>query len=60
MSHKLLRDDDETHSAIHDMESLFWVVVFLCLTREGPGGKRRPEPKDDVKGVGVGEGAKMC
>ncbi|EAU93390.2 other/FunK1 protein kinase [Coprinopsis cinerea okayama7 len=50
MSHKLLRDDDETHSAIHDMESLFWVVVFLCLTREGPGGKRRPEPKDDVKG----------
>ncbi|EAU93367.2 other/FunK1 protein kinase [Coprinopsis cinerea okayama7 len=57
MSHKLLRDDDETHSAIHDMESLFWVVVFLCLTREGPGGKRRPEPKDDVKGDELYEGS---
>ena len=46
----MLRDDDETHSAIHDMESLFWVLFFLCLTREGPGGRQRPEPEDDVKG----------
>jgi hypothetical protein len=50
MSHKLLRDDDETHSAIHDMESLFWVVVFLCLTCEGLNGRRRPEPEHEVRG----------
>jgi hypothetical protein len=50
MSHKLLGCRRETHEAIHDMESLFWVLVFLCLTRDGPGGKRRPEPAHDVEG----------
>ena len=34
--------DDDTkkiwcHDAVHDIESLFWVVVFICLVREGPG-----------------------
>src|ERR1700684_2514021 len=32
-----------THNAIHDLESFFWVLVYICLTRNGPGGKRRPE-----------------
>ncbi|KAG6826511.1 hypothetical protein H0H92_015523 [Tricholoma furcatifolium] len=33
-----------THQAIHDMESLFWVLIFLCMTRKGPGmGMRRDE-----------------
>ncbi|KAG6823245.1 hypothetical protein H0H92_010877, partial [Tricholoma furcatifolium] len=33
-----------THQAIHDMESLFWVLVYLCMTRKGPGmGMRRDE-----------------
>ena len=25
------------HDAVHDMESLFWVLMFICLTRKGPG-----------------------
>ncbi|KAG6829049.1 hypothetical protein H0H92_005880 [Tricholoma furcatifolium] len=26
-----------THHAIHDMESLLWVLVHLCMIRKGPG-----------------------
>ena len=37
------RTENFTHNAIHDMESFFWVLVYICLTRNGPGGKRRPE-----------------
>ena len=25
------------HDASHDIESLFWVLTFICLVREGPG-----------------------
>ncbi|KAF5366921.1 hypothetical protein D9615_010678 [Tricholomella constricta] len=25
------------HDAVHDMESLLWVLTYLCLTRRGPG-----------------------
>ena len=32
-----------THTAIHDMESFFWVLLYICLTRCGPGGYRRKE-----------------
>ena len=35
--------DSFTHTAIHDMESFFWVLLFICLTRCGPGGHRRKE-----------------
>ncbi|OSD08224.1 hypothetical protein PYCCODRAFT_1462501 [Trametes coccinea BRFM310] len=31
------------HDAIHDMESFFWVLLYLCMTRSGPGGVRREE-----------------
>ncbi|ETW77007.1 hypothetical protein HETIRDRAFT_460499 [Heterobasidion irregulare TC 32-1] len=31
------------HSVIHDLESFFWVLLYLCLTRDGPGGGRRIE-----------------
>lgn len=31
------------HNAIHDLESFFWVLTYLCLTRQGPGGQRRNE-----------------
>ncbi len=37
------RTEHFTHNAIHDMESFFWVLIYICLTRNGPGGKRRPE-----------------
>ncbi|TFY58769.1 hypothetical protein EVG20_g8025 [Dentipellis fragilis] len=35
--------DEHTHSAIHDLESFFWVLVYLCVSRKGPGGARRDE-----------------
>ncbi|KAF8338591.1 hypothetical protein F5887DRAFT_889803 [Amanita rubescens] len=25
------------HDAVHDIESLFWVLAYICLVREGPG-----------------------
>ncbi|THV03620.1 hypothetical protein K435DRAFT_835766 [Dendrothele bispora CBS 962.96] len=40
MSHELL---DFSVFIIHDMESLFWVLLYLCLTRKGPGGDSRDE-----------------
>ncbi|KAG6880486.1 hypothetical protein C0995_006516, partial [Termitomyces sp. Mi166 len=35
------------HQAIHDVESLFWVLVNLCLTRKGPGAEMRREELDN-------------
>ncbi|KAK7686662.1 hypothetical protein QCA50_010262 [Cerrena zonata] len=32
-----------THHAVHDVESFFWVLLYICLTRKGPGGARRDE-----------------
>ena len=29
--------DTWCHDAIHDIESLFWVLTFIFLVREGPG-----------------------
>ncbi|KAF8889478.1 hypothetical protein CPB85DRAFT_1441387 [Mucidula mucida] len=29
------------HDAIHDIESFFWVLVHICLTRSGPGQRRK-------------------
>lgn len=31
------------HHPIHDVKSFFWVFLFQCMTRGGPGGKRRAE-----------------
>ena len=31
------------HDAVHDLESFFWVLVHICITRQGPGGVRRQE-----------------
>ena len=36
-------DDTVFHDAVHDLESFFWVLVHICLTRQGPGGVRREE-----------------
>ncbi|KAL1728014.1 hypothetical protein EV714DRAFT_216056, partial [Schizophyllum commune] len=32
-----------TQGAIHDMEALFWMLLYICITRSGPGGRRREE-----------------
>ncbi|KAG6895443.1 hypothetical protein C0993_009576 [Termitomyces sp. T159_Od127] len=35
------------HQAIHDVESLLWVLVRLCLTRKGPGVNMRRDELDE-------------
>jgi hypothetical protein len=30
-------------SFVHDLESFFWVLIHICITRQGPGGVRREE-----------------
>jgi hypothetical protein len=35
--------DNVFHDAVHDLESFFWVLVHICMTRQGPGGVRREE-----------------
>ncbi|KAL1684805.1 hypothetical protein GGG16DRAFT_119456 [Schizophyllum commune] len=32
-----------TEGGIHDMEALFWTLLYICITRSGPGGRRREE-----------------
>jgi len=39
----LFRREKVVHSAIHDLESLWYVLCHLCLTCDGPGGQRRKE-----------------
>jgi hypothetical protein len=29
------------HDVVHDMESIFWCLVYICLCRDGPGTLRR-------------------
>ncbi|KAI4518145.1 hypothetical protein K525DRAFT_272945 [Schizophyllum commune Loenen D] len=29
--------------AIHDMEALFWMLLYICITRSGPEGRQREE-----------------
>ncbi|KAL1716720.1 hypothetical protein EV715DRAFT_292908 [Schizophyllum commune] len=29
--------------AIHDVGALFWILLYICITRSGPGGRRREE-----------------
>ncbi|KAG6918269.1 hypothetical protein DXG01_015643 [Tephrocybe rancida] len=37
------------HSLVHDLEALFWCLIYICITCDGPGGKRRKELKPDYK-----------
>ncbi|KAL1702197.1 hypothetical protein EV121DRAFT_293587 [Schizophyllum commune] len=32
-----------TQGAIHDMETFFWTLLYICITRSGPRGRRREE-----------------
>ena len=36
-------NDKVFHDAVHDLESFFWVLLHICITRNGPGGVRREE-----------------
>ncbi|TFY71304.1 hypothetical protein EVG20_g1698 [Dentipellis fragilis] len=38
-----LRQFSEDHSAIHDLESFWWILLYICLSRNGPGGAQRDE-----------------
>jgi len=35
--------DKVFHDAVHDIKSFFWVLVYICITRQGPGDVRRKE-----------------
>lgn len=54
------------HCAIHDLESFFWVLLYLCLTQKGPGGRLRDElrpnasDKNDTDLVGKLNGVLWC
>ncbi|KAG6886491.1 hypothetical protein C0992_003728 [Termitomyces sp. T32_za158] len=37
-----------THQAIHDIESLIWVLIYLCITRKGPGLQMRRNELDNT------------
>lgn len=37
------RPEPRAHDVIHDVESFFWVLVYLVITRAGHEGHRRPE-----------------
>jgi hypothetical protein len=41
------------HNAVHDMESLLWVLLYICLTREGNKGSRRPELHEEDSDLAV-------
>jgi hypothetical protein len=40
MSHEIIGRHPPPHDAIHDLESLWWIIVHLALIREGPGKRR--------------------
>ena len=42
------RHNGVLHDAIHDMESFFWTLLYLCITRSGPGDNRREELDGDL------------
>ncbi|GJJ10689.1 hypothetical protein Clacol_004916 [Clathrus columnatus] len=42
ISHEIMtREESTIHNAIHDLESFWWTIIYLCLTRESGGGHRR-------------------
>ena len=62
--HILVYDDNHrsrntkfVHQAVHDIESFFWILMYICLTRKGPDGARRDEldhqddPSDHTKNL---------
>lgn len=38
-----IHEGHPVHTVIQDIESFFWVLLYLCLTRGGPVGGRREE-----------------
>jgi hypothetical protein len=42
---RALRNNGVKHEEVHDLEGFFWVLCYLCMTREGPN-SRRPELRE--------------
>ncbi|KAK7684307.1 hypothetical protein QCA50_012631 [Cerrena zonata] len=40
-----------THDAVHDIESFFWVFLYICLTWAGPGNTRRKDLDPKVQHI---------
>jgi hypothetical protein len=50
MSHEIIDiNPKHAHDAIHDMESFWWIVVHLALTRAGPGKRRIVSPGSSLE-----------
>ncbi|KAL1728017.1 hypothetical protein EV714DRAFT_275024 [Schizophyllum commune] len=43
--------EDIYPDAVHDVEAIFWVLAYFCVTRGGPGGQRREELSMDIDDV---------
>ncbi|KXN80671.1 hypothetical protein AN958_08514 [Leucoagaricus sp. SymC.cos] len=42
-------EDPEPHTAIHDVESLFWVLVYIALCFQGPGAEERDIKEESLR-----------
>ncbi|PFH47952.1 hypothetical protein AMATHDRAFT_6258 [Amanita thiersii Skay4041] len=41
------------HEPYHDIESFFWVLVYICIAFQGPGGNLRPELKERSSSLAI-------
>ena len=48
MAVELLINDEVEHSEKHDLESFFYVLLYICMMCEGPGKLRNDENRDDA------------
>jgi hypothetical protein len=49
----------EQHSFMHDLESFFWVLFWICIHYDGPHRARRLEQFDEWNTTGTGQLAKL-
>ena len=43
MAHEILYEESTKHLVKHDLESFFYVIFWICLMFDGPGGIARSE-----------------
>lgn len=46
---------DKPHSFMHDLESFFWVLFWICICYKGPGEERKPIRKFEKWNYGTAE-----
>jgi hypothetical protein len=48
MAHEVLKNPLTPHTALHDLESFFYVLLWLCIYYDRTGNRREPPPMDTV------------